>query len=231
MIKIYWNVCNKCRKSKNAKISYIVEKTSHLSIVYSNFDHEYKKIFNEKESIEILKILVLITNIEEYRKICNHLWGKHRSRILLTNIDETRNHFIKEINQNELMSKKHKKLCRVLDYIEHLCILISIDSGCVFISVFASLVGIPIGFTSSSVGLRVCVITAGIKKCKSTIKKKKRKHDKKLLLAKYKLNNAEVLISKALTDSNINHDEFVLINNALKEYDGMNKEIMNTNGK
>ena len=51
------------------------------------------------------------------------------------------------------------------------------------------------------------------------------------MLAKYKLNNAEVLISKALTDSNINHDEFVLINNALKEYDGMNKEIMNTNGK
>ena len=83
MIKIYWNVCNKCRKSKNAKISYIVEKTSHLSIVYSNFDHEYKKIFNEKESIEILKILVLITNIEEYRKICNHLWGRHRSRIYI----------------------------------------------------------------------------------------------------------------------------------------------------
>ena len=54
---------------------------------------------------------------------------------------------------------------------------------------------------------------------------------KKVLLAKCKLNNAEVLISKALTDSNINHDEFVLINNALKEYDGMNKEIMNSNGK
>ena len=54
---------------------------------------------------------------------------------------------------------------------------------------------------------------------------------KNVLLAKCKLNNAEVLISKALTDSNINHDEFVLINNALKEYDGMNKEIMNSNGK
>ena len=82
------------------------------------------------------------------------------------------------------MSKKLKKLCRVFNYIEHLGILISIDSGCVFISVFASLVGFPIRFTSSSVGLRVCVITAGIKKCKSTIKKKKRKHDKKRIVSK-----------------------------------------------
>ena len=43
----------------------------------------------------------------------------------LKNIDETRNYFIKEINQNESMSKKHKKDCLVLSYIEHLRILIS----------------------------------------------------------------------------------------------------------
>ena len=40
-----------------------------------------------------------------------------------------------------------------------------------------------------------------------------------ILLAKSKLNRVEVLISKALTDSNISRDEFVLINNVLKEYD------------
>ena len=59
---------------------------------------------------------------------------------------------------------------------------------------------------------------AGIKKHKSIIKKKRKKHDKIVLLAKSKLNNIEVLISKALTDSNISHDEFVLINNVLKEF-------------
>ena len=37
-------------------------------------------------------------------------------------------------------------------------------------------------------------------------------------LAKSKLSSREVLISKALIDSNINHDEFVLINNVLKEF-------------
>ena len=38
------------------------------------------------------------------------------------------------------------------------------------------------------------------------------------MLAKSKLNSIEVLISKALIDSNISYDEFVLINDALKEF-------------
>ena len=61
----------------------------------------------------------------------------------LKNIDGTIKHLIEEINQNELISKKHTKVCRVLNYIEHLLILISIVSGCVSISAFASLVGVP----------------------------------------------------------------------------------------
>ena len=72
---------------------------------------------------------------------------------------------------------------------------------------------------------------AGIKKHKSIIKKKRKKHDKIVLLAKSKLNNIEVLISKALTDSNISHDEFVLINNVLKEFYDMKEEIKNSNNK
>ena len=46
-----------------------------------------------------------------------------------------------------------------------------------------------------------------------------------VLLAKPKLNRMEVLISEALIDSNICHDESVLINNVLKEYNKMKKEI------
>ena len=60
---------------------------------------------------------------------------------------------------------------------------------------------------------------------KSIIKNKKKKHDKIVLLAKPRLNSIEVLISKALMDSNISHEGFVLINNVLKEYDDMKKEI------
>ena len=95
------------------------------------------------------------------------------------------------------------------------------------ISAFASLIGILIGITSSVIGLKINAITAGIKKYKSIIKKKKKKHDKIVLLAKSKLNSIEVLISKALIDSVISHDEFVLINNVLKDYDKMKEEIKN----
>ena len=71
------------------------------------------------------------------------------------------------------MSKKHKKVCRVLNYIYHLLILIFTLTGCVFISAFASLIGVFIGITSSALGFKICAITAGIKKYKSIIKKNK----------------------------------------------------------
>ena len=48
-----------------------------------------------------------------------------------------------------------------------------------------------------------------------------------MLLAKFKLNSREVLISKALTGSNISYDESVLINNVLNELYDMKEEIKN----
>ena len=49
------------------------------------------------------------------------------------------------------------------------------------------------------------------------------------MLAKSKLNSMEVLISKAFIDSNTSHDELVLINNVIKEYDDIKEEIKNSN--
>ena len=85
-------------------------------------------------------------------------------------------------------------------------------NNCISISDFASLIGIPIKIRSSAIGLKICAIAAGIKTFKSIIKKKKRKHDEIVFLAKSKSNEIDVLISKALIDSNISHEEFVLIN-------------------
>ena len=80
--------------------------------------------------------------------------------------------------------------------------------------------GIPIGITSSAIGLKIWAITSGIKKYNSIIKKKKKKHEKIVSPEKSKLNRKEVLICKSLIYSEISHDEFefVLINNVLKEY-------------
>ena len=66
---------------------------------------------------------------------------------------------------------------------------------------------------------------------KSIIKKKRKNHNRIVLLAKFKLNNIEVLISKALINSNINHNELVLINDVLKEFYDMKEEIRYSNDK
>ena len=56
-----------------------------------------------------------------------------------------------------------------------------------------------------------------------------KKHDKIVLLAKSKLNSLEVLISKNLIDQNISHDEFILINNVLKEFYDVKEGIKHSN--
>ena len=116
-------------------------------------------------------------------------------------------------------------------YWAYLLLVTSTITRCVSISAFASLVGINIGIASSTIGLQVCAITAGIKKYKSITKRNKKRHDKIALFVIFKLNGIEVLISKALIDSNISHDEFFLINNVLKKFYDLKEEIKNSNNK
>ena len=72
-----------------------------------------------------------------------------------------------------------------MNYIRHLLILTSTETGCNVTSAFASLVDVPLGITSSVVGLKICAITAGIKTYKS-IMKEKSWSDKIVFLAKTK---------------------------------------------
>ena len=100
----------------------------------------------------------------------------------LRKIDKTSNYLLHEINNHDSVSEKCKKTCNYLNYVEHLLILAS--TGCVSISAFASLVCVPVGITSSAAGINICAISAGIKKYKSVINKKKNKYDKIVLLEK-----------------------------------------------
>ena len=79
-------------------------------------------------------------------------------------IDERRNYLLYEIKHNDLMSEKYKKTCKYLNYVENLLILVSTVTGYASISEFTSLVRVSVGITSSAVGLKICGITAGIKK-------------------------------------------------------------------
>ena len=94
-------------------------------------------------------------------------------------------------------------------------------TGCVLISAFASLVDINVGITSSRNKYL-------LKNYKRVIKKKKKKHAKAILLGKDKLNIIEVLISQSLIDLYISHDEFVSVNNVLREYNEIKNEIKNS---
>ena len=80
--------------------------------------------------------------------------------IRLKNIDQIRNYLTEQINRNELMNKKQKKICTALNYIEHFLILASTFTGYVPISAFGSLIVIPIRIMSSAIGLRICALTA-----------------------------------------------------------------------
>ena len=115
-------------------------------------------------------------------------------------------------------------VCTTLNYIERFLIRVSTITGSISISVFAFLLGIPIATTSSAIESKICAVVARTKRFKSIINKKKKKRDKTILLPKSTLNSIQVLISKALIDANISHDEFVSINNVLKEYDKINQK-------
>ena len=81
--------------------------------------------------------------------------------------DETSIYLLDEIKQNALISEKHKKTCKYINYVEHLLILAWTATGCVSFSAFDSLVSISVDIRSFALGIKICVITLGMKKYKS----------------------------------------------------------------
>ena len=63
---------------------------------------------------------------------------------------------------------------------------------------------------------------------KLIIKKKKKMHDKIVLMGKDKLNTIEVLIFKSLIDSYISHDKFISVNIILREYNEIKNKMKNS---
>ena len=98
----------------------------------------------------------------------------------LKTLDKTRNYLIEEIIQKWKLFKLFKmnwwaKSTKRFIKLYWTLILSSRITGCVSISAFVSLVGVPIGITISAIRLKICAISAVIKKYKPLIKKKKNK--------------------------------------------------------
>ena len=128
-----------------------------------------------------------------------------QAKFRLDEINKIENYFHQEINQRKSCSKKLSKYA-TFDYIDKVLIVLNAASGGVSIISFASVVGAPVGIAGASFTLIFSLTTGIIKKLMSTVRSKKKKHDKILMLAKSKLNSIETSVSQALVDMEISHE-------------------------
>ena len=91
----------------------------------------------------------------------------------------------------------------------------------------ASVVGAPVGIASASFTLIFSLTTGIVKKLLNITRNKKKKHDKILMLAKSKLNSIETLVSQALIDMEISHEEFNAIIREKQKYERMKENVRN----
>ena len=106
------------------------------------------------------------------------------TKIRLNKITQIENYFHQEINQRKLCSKKLSKYVTAFDYIDKVLIALSAASVGAFVISFTSVVGAPVGIESTSFTLSFSLSTGIVKNVLGiTRKKKKKKHDKILMLA------------------------------------------------
>ena len=150
-----------------------------------------------------------------------------QTKIRLNKITEIENYINQEINQRKSCSKKLIKYVAAFDCIDKVLTVLSATSGGVCIIFSVSVVGAPVGIagTRASFNLILSLKTGIIKKLLSITRNKKKKHDKILMLTKSKLNCIETLVSQALTDMEISHEEFDKIFKENDKYGKMKKNV------
>ena len=130
-----------------------------------------------------------------------------QTKFRLSEIIGIENYFHQEINQRKSCSKKLSKYVKAFDYIDKILIVLSATSSGACIISSASVVGAPVGIASTSFTLFFSLTTGIIKKLLSITESKKKKRDKILMLVKSKLDSIETLVSQALIDMEISHEE------------------------
>ena len=116
------------------------------------------------------------------------------------------------------MSQKLNKYISAFDYFDKTLIVLSATSGGTSIISFSSVIGAPAGIASASLSLVFSLTTGIIKLFLKITRKKKKKHNKIVMLARGKLNSTEALIFQALIGLGINHEEYKSFNNEEKNY-------------
>ena len=114
------------------------------------------------------------------------------------------------------------------DYLDKIFIALSASFDTLSIALYASVVGTPAGTVGSSLTLIFTIGTGISKSLLKVTKKRKKKHNKIIALAKSKLSDIETLLSSALNDSKISHEEFTSIITEKNIYENIKENIKNT---
>ena len=131
----------------------------------------------------------------------------------LIKINEIKDYFIAEVRERELMSKNLSKYIASFEYLDKSLIVLSVATGSISIASFATVIGAPAGIIGASCGFTFSITSGFVKKFLKTIRNKKKKHNKIVMLARSKLNSIESKISEALINNEISNEGFINILN------------------
>ena len=149
------------------------------------------------------------------------------TRFRLDEINKVKEYFNSEINERKEAIKKLNKYIVVFDYADKIFITLSASFGTLSLVSHATVAGIPVGIAGGSLTVLFTVTTGIVKKLLNTTRKKKKKYNKIIALARNKLNIIETLMSQALIDFEISHDEFSKITDEKIKYEGTKENISN----
>ena len=148
----------------------------------------------------------------------------------LNKINEIKDYFVAEIKERELMSKRLSKYIASFDYFDKSLIVLSVATSSISIASFATVIGAPVGIISASCSLAFSITTGFVKELLKTTRKKKKKPNKIVMLARSKLNSIESKISEIFINNEISHEDFMTIMYEEKKYREL-KNIRMTNSQ
>ena len=149
------------------------------------------------------------------------------TKFRLDEINKIKDYIHAEIKERKDIVEKLSKYIVAFDYADKLFITLYASFGALSIVLHATIVGIPVGVAGASLTVIFTVTTSVVKKLLNITRKKKKKHNKIITLARKKLNIIETLISLVLTDFDISHEEFSKIIYEKNNYEQMKDNIRN----
>ena len=149
----------------------------------------------------------------------------NQQQFRLNKINEVKDYFAAEIKERELMIKRLSKYIASFDYFDKSLILLSITTGSISIASFAAVIAEPVGIVSASFSLTFSIYRGIVKKLLKTTRKKKKKCNKIVMLARSKLNSIESKIYEALINNETSHENFMTIINEEKKYRELKESI------